>query len=182
MENKIKKKLIEVIDLGEGVNVELDKTRLKLSKGSVSLERDFQFPIKKEENTLVVESKRTGKKEKRLVKTIAAHIRNMIKGLSNKYVYKLQVCSVHFPITLALKDKELIIKNFLGEVKERKARIIEGVSVKIDKDIITVDGHDKEKVSQTAANMEIATKIRNRDRRVYQDGIFILEKQKGARF
>ena len=58
----------------------------------------------------------------------------------------------------------------------RKSKILEGVKVEIDKDTILLSGYDKEAVGQTAANLEKATKIKKRDRRRFQDGIFIIEK------
>jgi large subunit ribosomal protein L6 len=41
---------------------------------------------------------------------------------------------------------------------------------------VTVSGSDREKVGQTAANIEMACKIKKRDRRVFQDGIYIVSK------
>ena len=79
-------------------------------------------------------------------------------------------------VDVSLDNNKLIIKNFFGEKVPRKAKILEGVDVKIEGDIITVTGVDKEKVGQTSANMEKSTRITNRDRRVFMDGIYIIDK------
>jgi large subunit ribosomal protein L6 len=100
----------------------------------------------------------------------------MIKGVQEKFEYQLKICFSHFPINVEIKDKEAIIKNFLGEKIPRKTKILEDVEVEIDKDIIKVRSVSKELAGQVAANFEIATKIRKKDRRVFQDGIFIINK------
>lgn len=69
-----------------------------------------------------------------------------------------------------------MIQNFLGERYPRKAEILETVKVEVKGEIITVTGIDKEKVGQTAANIERATKVKNRDIRVFQDGIYIVKR------
>jgi large subunit ribosomal protein L6 len=109
--------------------------------------------------------------------TFASHIKNMIHGVQEHYVYKLKVCSGHFPISVKLEKDKFIITNFFGEKIPRTSYIDEGVKVKQEGDIITVEGPDLERVSQTAANFETATKITNRDRRRFQDGIYLIEKR-----
>ena len=88
---------------------------------------------------------------------------------------------MHFPMSVSIQGDYLVIKNFLGERKERKAKILPQVNVKIEKNIITVESSDKEKAGQTAANIERATRIRKRDRRIFQDGIWLVQKSKGAK-
>jgi len=45
---------------------------------------------------------------------------------------------------------------------------------------IIVKGLSKEDVSQTAANIERATKVKKKDPRVFLDGIFVYEKREGT--
>jgi large subunit ribosomal protein L6 len=64
----------------------------------------------------------------------------------------------------------------LGEKIPRYANIISGVEINVKGQEITITSHDIEAAGQTAANIEKATKVRNRDRRIFQDGIYIVEK------
>jgi len=177
----MKKKIEEKIEIPHGFNVDVDGTTIKIAKDSVMIEKKMPFNLKKHENFIIIEKNSATKNDKKLIKTSLAHIKNIFSGLEKKFVYKLQICNVHFPMNVERRGEEIVIKNFLGEVKERKAKILPGIEVKVEKDIIIVSGHDKEKAGQTAANIETATRIKSRDRRVFQDGIFLIEKEKGKR-
>jgi large subunit ribosomal protein L6 len=179
----MKTKIEEIIEIPEGINIEIEGKMIKVKKGSQesSVQTRGKFKIKKEGDKIIIYNEQATKNQKREIKTSSAKLRNVINGLQEKYVYKLQICHVHFPVSVSIKDNKVIIKNFLGEKKDRKASIIEGVDVKIEKDIITIESSDKEKAGQTAANMESATRITKRDRRIFQDGIFITEKCKGVK-
>jgi len=173
------KELISKIEIPEGIEVSIDGSKVTAKKGDKKNERDFDLlgiNLSKKGNEIILEEKKASKKEKRRMNTIAAHIRNMIKGLQEKFEYKLKICFSHFPITVEMKGNEAIIKNFLGERFPRRVKMPEGVNIKIDKEIITVDSHDKEIAGQAAANFEMVTRIVNRDRRIFQDGIFITSK------
>ena len=108
--------------------------------------------------------------------TFKAHINNLIRGIKEGFTYKLKICSSHFPMSVSVEGDEVIIKNFLGERAPRKAKIMEGVKVEISDDIINVYGVDKEKTGQTAVRIEQATRIKKRDKRIFQDGIYLIEK------
>ncbi len=176
-----KQKFQEIIEIPENIKVELVGRTVKMSRDGEEIKKDLNCDLREEKGKLILESERGDKMEKKMIKTARAHIRNMISGLEKSYVYKLQICSVHFPMSVNVSGNELVIKNFLGETVKRTAKILPGVNVSIQGDIISVENIDKEKAGQTAANIEKSTRIKKRDRRVFQDGIFIIKKEKGAR-
>lgn len=111
--------------------------------------------------------------DKMALMTALAHAKNMVRGVSSGHQYKLKICSGHFPMNVVVSGNELVIKNFLGEKFPRKMPIAKGVSVKIAGQEVLVESPDKEAAGTTASDIEQLTKIANRDRRVFQDGIYI---------
>lgn len=116
------------------------------------------------------------RKEKALIGTYKAHIRNMINGVTQGYECKMKTVFSHFPIKTTVEGNHLLIQNFLGERFPRKAEILKDVKVDVKGETITLSSMDKDKVGQTAANIERATKVKNRDIRVFQDGIYIIKR------
>ncbi|MBI1970989.1 50S ribosomal protein L6 [Candidatus Woesearchaeota archaeon] len=173
------KTLIYKIPLPEGAtaSVSANNVTLKGKKGEVT--RSFQDPvltISVEEKTILITAKDATKREKTRAGTIEAHLRNMIKGAQEGHVYKLKVCSGHFPMNIAVSGNQFIIKNFLGEKFPRTFTIREGVKVAVNGVDVLVEGTNKESTSQCAADIEKLTIVKNRDRRIFQDGIYIIEK------
>lgn len=119
---------------------------------------------------------KTTKNQKKQLFTTVSHIKNMMIGVTDGYVYKLKICSGHFPMNVSLKNNVLEVKNFIGEAVPRKLTIKEGSDVKVQGDIITVESIDKEKAGQTAGSIEKLTKRPGFDKRIFQDGIYITEK------
>jgi large subunit ribosomal protein L6 len=99
-----------------------------------------------------------------------------MKGVTEGYTYKLRIVYSHFPMKVSTKGPEFTVDNFLGEKYPRKTKVLPGVKVEIKGNEVTVTGIDKELVGQTAANIEQLTRIKNFDLRVFQDGIYIIEK------
>ena len=178
--NDAEKKLYEEIEIPKEISVEIRENFLIIKKNDKELKRKLNDLInfKIEGNKIILSSERDRRIEKRLFGTFLAHIKNMINGLMNGFVYKLQIANVHFPMNVTYnKEKNVIIvKNFLGEKKDRIIKLVPEVEIKIDKDIVELKSFDIEKAGQIATNIEKGTKIRNKDKRIYQDGIFIIEK------
>lgn len=176
----MKKEIFQEIEIPEGVEAEIVENTITARGPEGENQKKLNFSnkinIEKKGNKILVGCKKATKTEKRLINTITAHIKNLLQGVKEKFEYKLKICFSHFPITVDIKGEELIIKNFLGEKTPRKLKIPERVDIKIDKEIITILSVDKETAGQAAANLEKTTKITGKDRRVFQDGIFIISK------
>lgn len=175
----MRKEIFQNIEIPDGVEANIEEDILIVKGKEGENKKKFNVTnlvFEKKDNNIVIGSKKATKKEKKMINTISSHIKNMIQGVQKKFEYKLKACFSHFPITVEIKGNEGLIKNFLGEKKPRIVVIPKGVDVKVDKDIITVFSCNKELVGQTAADFEVATKIQKRDRRVFQDGIFIINK------
>ena len=165
----------EEILIPEGVTHSLINKTLTINGEKGSISREFSHPkidLKIENNKIIIISKNPRKKQKALVGTFIAHINNMIKGTTKGFEYKMKTVYSHFPIKLTVEGNKFIIQNFLGERSARTALILEGVNVDIKGEDVFVYGIDIEKVGQTVANIERATLVRNRDIRVFQDGVY----------
>jgi len=86
--------------------------------------------------------------------TYAAHLRNMLQGVNTPFVKKLQVEGIGFRAELAGKE----IKLMLGFSHPVMVKVPEGLTVQIDKNVITVSGSDKEQVGQFSASVRALKK------------------------
>jgi large subunit ribosomal protein L6 len=169
------------IAIPEGVTVTIDAegngTHIKGAKGELS--RAFRYrgvAVSVEDGNIVIYKHLPRREHKAICGTYASHIRNMIQGVVKGWEYEMKVVYNHFPIKTSIKGDMYVIDNFLGERHPRTATILPGVKIVTKGEELTITGIDREAVSQTAANIEQATKIRGRDIRVFQDGIYITSK------
>ena len=172
----------KTIQVPDDVNLSLDGKKISVEGSKGKLTRDFSFApisIDGEGKNVRIWAKWPRKKETALVGTIYSHIQNMITGVTKGYQYKLKIVFSHFPISVKLQDKSLLIENFTGERRPRRIKLIGNVKVKIEAEDIIVEGTNLEEVSQNAANIEQSTRVRNKDPRVFLDGIFVYEKNEG---
>jgi len=175
-----RKKGEKKIEIPEGIEIEVNEgiNEVVVRGGGRELKKKFkpEVKVRRKNNYLVISSVSDRRKIKALVGTAFAEVKNMIQGLKGGVVYKLKVVHSHFPVNLKIQGDKLWIENFLGEKYPRNAKILEGVKVEIKGQEIEVRSTNKESAGQTAANIEQATHIKNRDKRVFQDGCYIYEK------
>lgn len=151
--------------------------KLKGPKGETSKKlMHKKVSIKVEGKKITLKSDKASKNEKKIMKTFKAHIKNMIRGVTQGHIYKMKICSGHFPMNVSVSGNELIIKNFFGEKHPRKIKINEGVKTTVSGDDIILEGTDKEAVAMTASAIEKGTRRSGYDKRIFQDGCFIVSK------
>jgi large subunit ribosomal protein L6 len=174
-------KIKEEIKIPDTITISLEGKIIHMNGEKGSLSKHLSHPkitIKIQNNIIELStSKSTNKKDKALLGTFTSHIKNMIKGVSEGYEYKMKTVYSHFPIKTSVEGNDFIVQNFLGERSPRKAKILEDVTVETKGDDILVSGIDKEKVGQTVANIERATRVKKRDIRVFQDGVYLIGKR-----
>ena len=123
-----------------------------------------------------------GKRKQDLAVTHTARsiIESMIKGVEKGYTYKLKIIFAHFPISVKIKGKDINVENFFGERAARVSRIVgDATKVNVVGEDVVVQGPSLEDVSQTAANIELSTKIKNKDQRVFLDGLYVYSREEG---
>jgi large subunit ribosomal protein L6 len=173
---------VKNITVPDGVDVKIDGRSISVKGEKGSLTRDFSeasIGLQLEDKEITIQANWPRKREAALVGTVAAIIQNMITGVTKGFTYKLKIVFSHFPISVKVKEETVSIENFTGERSPRLTRIMGNVKVSFKEDDVIVQGINLEDVSQTAANIERATKVKSKDPRVFLDGIFVYEKKEG---
>ncbi len=132
-------------------------------------------------NKITIKPYGTRKQDLAVTNTAKSIIESMVKGVEKGYTYKLKVIFAHFPISVKVKGKEVQVENFFGERSPRVARILgDATKVTVAGEDVVVQGPSLEDVSQTAANIELSTKIKNKDQRVFLDGLYVYSREEGS--
>lgn len=171
--------ITEQIEMPAGLSASLADGILSIKGPKGELKRKIASPtvhVKVEGQRILVSCVDGTKREKCAVFTAVAHVKNMVKGVQAPYVYELKICSGHFPMNVELKGNVLSVKNFLGEKVPRTLKIKDGVKVAVAGDRISVESIDIELAGVVASDIEHICRITDRDRRIFQDGIYITKK------
>ncbi|MGI0129565.1 MAG: 50S ribosomal protein L6 [Thermoplasmata archaeon] len=171
----------EVVDVPSSVRFTVTPGRISAAGPLGAVERPFpsdvlELTVEPTSVTLRLRVPADRKQAQSLLRTWGAHLRNLAGGLTVGFEAKMKVVAAHFPMKVSVRGEELVIENFLGEKHPRSTRLRRGIKAVVDGDIVTLTGHDVEQVGQSAANIERVTHIRDYDPRVFQDGIYLIER------
>ena len=175
-------KFTDEVEIPEGVTVTQKKHMLTFEGPLGKTFKSFRsIPVKIEivENKIILKTIEEKKRDYAILLTARSIIRNICEGLIEGYTIKMKVVFAHFPITVKVEGKEILIENFQGERAPRKTRIVGNTKVSPKGEDVILTGEVWTDITQTAANIELKTKVKNKDHRVFLDGIYIFEKKKG---
>ena len=167
------------IELPEDVTADTDRFDLSVEGPEGSVSRRLWFPnvtVSADDDAVVIESEAEDAKTKATMGTFESHVENMIHGVTEGWEYRMEVHYSHFPMQVSVEGEEVVIQNFLGEKAPRRAPIRGDTEVQVDGEELTLTGPDKEAVGQTAGEIEQLTRVPDKDTRVFQDGVYIVEK------
>ena len=177
--------LIGSIEIPDGVEVRVDGSIIEVKGPKGKVKKDVsKIPVKlsvsgKELTIEPLIVRNVKRQHKAIVNTVLSILRNMMEGVQHGYTYKLKIVFSHFPLSVKVKDKSVLIENFIGERSPRVAEVVGDCKVSVEGEDIIIKGISIEDVSQTAANIENATRIKGKDLRVFLDGIYIYSREKG---
>lgn len=166
------------IEVPKGVTVEIKGNHIEV-KGSLGMnKREFNDSLlkvhKKDEKIIIetVKEKGLAKKADKAEGSFKKELENDMKGVNEHFEKKMRIVFAHFPITVEVQGNIFVIKNIIGERFPRKSEIVGTTKIEAKGQNVRVYGTSLDDVGQTAANIRKACKIRNKDNRVFQDGLY----------
>jgi len=139
------------IEIPQGVTVEMADNRIVVSGAKGKLEMTIVYDVKVEikDGMIVVEKNNSSKRAQAMWGTTNRLITNMIEGVSNGFSKALELNGVGF--RMEVQGKKL--KMALGFSHPVEVEVPEGIEVKVENNVMTISGIDKQKVGQFAAEI-----------------------------
>lgn len=139
------------VTIPAGIDVNVDNGVLKFKKGNLATELDtrHQVEVKIEDGQIVFSPINDERQSRAYWGTYRSLAHNVIIGFTEGFEKKLEINGVGYKAALKGKILELI----LGFSHPINFEIPEGIDINVEKNIITIKGHDKQVVGQVAAKV-----------------------------
>jgi large subunit ribosomal protein L6 len=139
------------VAIPSGMEVKVDGSKLVFKKGSSQKELDTfnRVNLSVEDNAIVLSRVGEDKQSSAYWGTYRALAANIVKGLTDGYEKKLEINGVGYRAAV----KGNVIELQLGFSHPVNYDIPEGISMSVEKNIITIKGSDKQQVGQVAAEI-----------------------------
>ncbi len=182
MSTKQLEKFQDEVIIPEGVKVTQNKHMLRFEGPLGKTFKSFRkIPINIEitESKIILKTIGFRKRDYSILHTSRSLIRNICEGLVVGYTIKMKIVFAHFPVTVKVDGKKILIENFQGERAARVTKIVGNTKVIPKGEDVVLTGEVWTDITQTAANIELKTKVKNKDHRVFLDGIYVYDTKKG---
>ena len=167
------------LQIPDEVSAEIDHLELTVEGPNGSVTRRLWYPdvsVSVDEGEIVIESDEDDAETMSTLGTFESHVENMFYGVTEGWEYEMEIFYSHFPMQVTVEGDEVVIENFLGEKAPRRTEIHGDTEVDVSDEQVTLHGPDIEAVGQTAADIEQLTRVKDKDVRVFQDGVYITQK------
>ena len=141
--------------------------------------RSIPVNVKVTDGSIVLDATGFRKRDYSILHTARSLVRNICEGLVSGYTIRMKVVFAHFPITVKVNGEKILVENFQGERAPRTAKVVGDTKVMPKGEDVVLTGYVWTHITQTAANIELKTRVKNKDHRVFLDGIYVYEKKKG---
>ena len=175
-------KLAAELEIPDGVTVTYNQPMITVQGPLGKTWKSFKkipVTIDVKEDKVFFKAQGTRNKNRAIMNTSRSIIKNLCEGVVEGYTIKMKIVFSHFPITVKVDGKTVLIENFQGERAPRKTKIWGETKVVPKGDDVIITGHVLTDVSQTAAEIENGSRVKNKDHRVFLDGVYKFEKKKG---
>lgn len=144
------------VKIEQGVTVEIDNSNVKVTgpKGTLnfSIPKDIEVIVKNEkvsEGEVLVKALKDDKITLSKWGTVRKLIDNMVKGVTTGWQKKLELIGTGYRAEVQGNSINMIV----GYSHPIKIDAPEGITFKLEKNVVTVDGIDRQVVGQVAANI-----------------------------
>jgi large subunit ribosomal protein L6 len=181
-ENQVSKKrqdLDSSLELSKGVSAKFENGILTVNGPLGKVSQDFsKIPVDIQLGAAKISILTHGarRKNRSILNTAKSLIHNAVEGVTKGYEYRLKVIYAHFPVTVKVQGKKVLVENFYGERSPRVAEIVGDTKAEVQGEDVVLSGVSLQDVGQTAANLEQATLVKRKDQRVFLDGVYVYER------
>ncbi len=145
------------ISIPEGVEVKIEKTKIEVKgpKGVLELDFDKKVDVEVKEKEIILKRKGPEKEFSAFWGLFRSLIANMIVGVTEGFEKKLELQGVGY--RMSVQGKKLNMA--LGFSHPVEVEIPEGIEAKVEENILTISGIDKQRVGQLAAEIRSLRKV-----------------------
>lgn len=141
----------KIIEISQGVEVQVagPSVTVKGAKGELKFEVSPKVSVKVADNKVVLSAKKEIKEDREIHGLSRTIIANMIVGVSEGFIKKLEFHGVGY--RASMEGRDLVMH--LGFSHPVRYTPVEGIEISVEKNVITVSGIDKQQVGQVAAEI-----------------------------